>query len=372
VHPFFSPLTPWEASVLLTTLTVGGSDQVGVFAHLAPEPRGRVQEKAQALLAIPAEKRVPLMVRELRELFAARGRRGVERVDPSWIVHYLHGESPRVVATILVGLPPPLVRSVLKRLPQALRKTLPPKDEIAQIAPSVADAVRLLFEARFHPMPTSLASPMRFRDVLHLERLELYHLTRDLGLIELGQAFVAVGRMALLELCRRLPRERAQELIRAVRVASTVDAPDPKSAQRFLSRVVMNFEDTEEFLQKAGLWRLAKGCLLEDEAARLSLAQRLPRKAGQLLGSYIQKAQAWEELTPEVLGRLQDSILVRVVMLSRTGKISAPWAQTPMGYHDAAAAQAAIEAATQRQPSGNTDEMLANLGPETPARPKDD
>jgi len=361
-HPFFAPLNPYEVSLLLTTLTVGGGDQAAtnIFAHLPADSQKRLQEKAGALLNIAADKRVALMVRELRELLATNGHRGIERVDPSWIIHYMKGESPRVVATILVGLPQPQVRSLLKRLPQAVRRSLPPKAEVMALPNVVTDGVRQIFEQRFHPMPQATGGAMAFRDVVHLERAELFHLTRDLGLIELGQAFVSVGKMALAELCRRLPRERAEELVQAVKVASHVDLPDVKSAQRFLSRVVMNFEDTEEFLQKSGLWRLAKACRLEDNGYNMALAQRLPRKAGQLFFLYIAKA-AEMDLTQEILQRLQDSVLTRVKVLSQMGRLGAQYLEQQYQFHDPVAAQAALDAAAAPPEPGSPAETDAVL-----------
>ena len=344
MHPFFAPLSEREVALLLTTLTVGGSDQVGIFQHLPPQTRGRLQEKATALLNISSDKRVPLMVRELKSLLAFNGLRGVERLDPSWIVQGLKGESARVIATVLINLPTPMVRSVLKRLPTAVRKELPPKDEIRQIPDEVILGVRQIFETRFDAMPIPSAGPFTFKDTLHLERIEIFDLMRDLGLVELGQAFVSVGKLALVELCRRLPRDKAEELILAVRSASTVDLPDRKSAQRFLSRVVVNFEDTEEFFQKAGLWRLAKASLLEDNEFRAAFRQRIPRKAGQLFTTYLEKAGEMQELTPEVLQRLQDSVLVRIRQLSKRGAIGSRWQQVEMAFHDPASAELAANA----------------------------
>lgn len=368
MHPFFTPLTPYELALLLTTLTVGGADQVGIFAAMPPESRQRLQEKAGALLQISGDRRVQLMVRELKNALAYNGLRGVERIDPSWIVQGLKGESPRVVATLLLGLPTPVVKSVLRRLPAAVRHELPPKHEIKEIPEDIARAMRQIFEARFHPMPSPTQGPFGFRDVVHLERSELFHLIRDLGLIELGRAFVTVGKMALLELCRRLPRPHAEELIHAVKVASHVDLPDPKSAQRFLSRVVMNFENTEEFLQKAGLWRLAKACLLEDESFRLAMGQRLPRRAAQHLHGYMEKAGEMEDLTPDALQRLQDSVLVRVILLSRQGALNPALAGGAMSYHDTINAERALEeaAALPAPTPMDAPEDVFDGGPERP------
>ena len=183
-------------------------------------------------------------------------------------------------------------------------------------------------------MPQTTGKHFAFRDIIQLDRDDIYKLMRDLGLIELGQAFAAVGRMALAELCRRLPRAKAEELILAVRSASKVDIPDLKTAQRFLSRVVVNFDDTEEFFQKAGLWRIAKGALLEDEVFRAAFRQRLPRSAGELFDTFFDKAGEMEDLTPDMLQRAQDATLRRVQKLAKDGAISPQWRHVELNLHD--------------------------------------
>lgn len=332
MHPFFDPLDTRETMLLLTTL-LAGSEETSVFRHLPVNDRDKMLQKADQLLQLPSEKRVPFMVHELRQAISFRGLRGVEKVDPSWILHGLRGESARVVACVLITLPPPTVRAVLKRLPPGIRKKLPPKHEIKQIPVELVRAIRQIFESRFHEMPEPSPKGFAYRDVVQLEKSDLFRVMRDLGLVELGQAFVAVGKMALAELCRRLPRDKAEELILAVRSASLIDVPDIKNAQRFLSRVVVNFTDSEEFFQKAGLWRMAKASLIEDDAFREGFRQRLPREAGQLFFTYMEKAGEIEELSPEMLQRLQDSVLMRVRELARQGLIEARWSDMQMLFH---------------------------------------
>lgn len=335
MHPFFEPLSDREAMLLLTTLTVGGKDEVGLFERMPPESAQRLREKADALLAIAADKRVAFMVNQMKQAFKQRGLRGVEKVDPSWLIQGLHGEMPRVVAGILVTLPAPVIRAVVQALPPKIRQALPPKDELREVPPEIIRTLRQLFESRFHAMPRASGKAFRFCDIIHLEPEELHQLMRDLGLVELGQAFVAVGKLALAELCRRLPRSKAEELIFAVRRASKLDAPDLKTAQRFLSRVVVNFEDTEEFFQKAGLWRVAKACLIESAEFRAAFQQRVRRDLGELFDTFLEKAGEMDELNEEVLHRLQDAIVVRVKSLSETRVLSPHWAQLDLGLHDA-------------------------------------
>ena len=165
MHPFFAPLDKREAMLLLTTLTVGSGEDIGIFDHLPPDQRSRMREKADALLAIASEKRVPFMVHEIKQALSFKGLRGVERVDPSWILQGLKGENARVVATVLISLPSPTVRSILKRLPSGIRKKLPPKDEIKRIPVDLMRAVRQIFESRFasmpQPSPKGFAFPRR-------------------------------------------------------------------------------------------------------------------------------------------------------------------------------------------------------------------
>jgi hypothetical protein len=174
--------------------------------------------------------------------------------------------------------------------------------------------------------------------------------------------------MALVELCRRLPRSKAEELVEAVRVSSRVDLPDLKSAQRFLSRVVVNFENTEEFFQKAGLWRIAKGALLEQESFARALTQRLPRGPGRVFLNFIQKAKEIGNLDEGVLQRTQDSVLLRIEELSRRGAIGPQWARISKAFHDPAQAEhaASPRRADELTPAGKRVGKPTNQGDDEP------
>ena len=335
MHPFFEPLTHKESMLLLTTLTIGGSDDAQLFQLLPPDSAQRLQEKAQKLLEIPADKRIPFMVKEMKSALNTRGLVGLEMIDPSWLVHELKGESPRVVATILLTVPQPTVRSILRRLPEGIRNSLPPKAEIRQTPKSVVETLRQIFDSRFLPMPTKPSKEFSFSQIIHLDRKDLQKLLYNLGITELGQAFVSVGRQAMAELCRRLPRQQAEALVIETKKESqhALEA-ELRSAQRFLSRVAVNFENTDEFFHKAGIWRMAKSSLLESPQFRSQLIQRLPRDPGLLLKEYIDKALEMDDLTEEILQRFQDSLLLKVRELSQRGDISSEWGEVPYQFHD--------------------------------------
>lgn len=345
VHPFFGTLSIEQTSLLLTSMTVGASEPSAVFATLPQNVRAALEDRAEALRGVAAEQRIAWMVRELKALLLQNGHRGLERVDPTWLVYKLRGERPRVVGILLLTLPPALVRAVLRRLPESVHQALPAKQQLQRVDPVLRDNIRIIFENRFYPMPAPLSSKasVGLEALIHLERTELHILIRALGLIELGQAFASVGRIALVELCRRLSDAHAQELISAVRTASdSGDIPDPRNAQRFLSRVVVNFSKVEEFFQKAGLWRLAKAYHNIAPASQNALAQRLPKAAGQLFLNYLGRTEEVTESSPEKLQALQDSILVQLVLASHKSEISERWKAMDITWHNQQTAQAAL------------------------------
>jgi len=344
--------------LLLTTLTIGGSHETELFS-LLPAPTGqRLQEKAQQLLQISADKRVPFMVREMKQALKSDTSHGLNLVDPSWLAHELKDALPSLIACILLTLPQPTVRSILKRLPENTRESLPPKSNVRQTPEEVLKTLRQLFEKRFTPMPGPMGKELTFPSVIHLHRKELLALTHSLGLLEAGQAFVAVGPMALRELCRRLPRDQTEELIQATRDAAQTDPSELRSAQRFLARSSASFDDSSEFLYRAGLWRLAKSSLPESPLLQTQLSQRLPRDPGLIFLEYVNKMANKEDLTEEVLQRFQDSVLLKVRELSKRGVLSKSWADLPARLHGGP-----VEHNGDHTPA---DDFLNDLGEEDP------
>lgn len=335
MHPFFEPLSPKETMLLLTTLTIGGRDDVHLFDLLAPDVAARLHEKAEKLLEIPAEKRVQFMVKEMKQGLNQSGTPGLEFIDPSWLVHQLQAEPPALIACVLLKLPTPIVKSILKRLPEEIREALPKKKVVREIPSEAEQTIRHLFLNRFEPMPLRPGKPLTFPDLIFIERSELIPLIEGLGMAELGQAFVSVGPLALKEFCRRLPEPMQEELILATTIASKVeDTTELKSAQRFLARAQVNFEEPASFFHTAGLWRLAKSVVREPSLYHHQFAQRLPRGPGLILLDYIEKMKEMEDLTPELIHRFQDSVLLKMRALSERGLINPNWATQSVQLHD--------------------------------------
>jgi flagellar motor switch protein FliG len=336
MHRIFHPLDRRRASLLLTLMTHGGADALPALDFLTDDEQGAIKEKAQALLQIPGDKRALFIAHEFKGLMAETSARGLEAVDPSWIVDALSMESPPVVAAILIGLPNHQLKAVIERLPGELRRRLPPKDAVRQVPAEVVRGIRQTFENRFAPMPTLIGKNFSFRDIVTLEHKELLLLFHSLGLEELAAAFVSVGRYALAELCKRLPREYATELIGAVKEANAQDAMELKSAQRFLGRVLVNYSDAEELSRKAGLYRLSKALVVEDRDYVRAFYQRQPKAIASQLESYLQKVQELAESDDMRARHIQNSVLRRVSALAQKG-IMPRLSDFQFQYHEAGA-----------------------------------
>jgi flagellar motor switch protein FliG len=326
------PLDRRQQTLLLTALSFGGSAGRELLQFLPDEEAELLAEKAQKLDEIPKEKRVPVMVRELKQMMTFRALKGLEGVEPSWLSHGFKGESPRVVAIVLMHMPSSIVKQVVARLPDPVKEAMPSRDELKGVPMELLKLVRARFDAKFASMPLERdVTTLRFRDLVLLTAKELVTVIRHAGADEVACAFLAVGKRALAEFLQRIPPEDAEELLAAVKRADVKDQMELKPARVFLAKVLSSFNNTDELFQKAGLYRLARAISVEDVTFIRQISQRFPRAHGRLLGEYLDRARELG-LDETQVRRLRDQLLDVVVNLSRRGKIEARYGQTTVTY----------------------------------------
>jgi len=339
------PLDRRQQTLLLTALSFAGSQAQELWQFLPDDDAAALQEKAAKLEEIPREKRVTLMIRELKGLMNFRAVKGLDGVEPSWLAAGFKGESPRVIAAVLAYMPSSLSRQIVSRLPENVQRAIPPRDALKTVPMEVIKLVRSRFEQKFIVMPLERElGDMAFGDVVLLTARELITLVRSIGADEIACAFLAVGKRALAEYLSKLPPQDGEELLAAVRRADVKDSMELKSAQTFLGKVLaagppgrggsgavprasanssgVAFANTEELFQKAGLYRLARAVSVEDPVAIRQLVQRFPRAHGRLLLEYLERVRE-RELDDASVRRLRDQILAALVNLSQRGKIDA-------------------------------------------------
>lgn len=326
------PLDRRQQALLLTLLSFGGSGGRELLALLPDEDAELLAEKAQKLEEIPRDKRVPLMVLELKQMMTYRATKGLEGVEPSWLAAGFKGESPRVVAIALMHMPSSLTRQVMALLPPPVREAMPTREELRRVPLPVVKLVRARFDAKFATMPLERdVAELRFRDLVLLSAKELVATVRHVGADEIACAFLVVGKRALAEFLTKLPHDDAEELIAAVKRADLKDQMEIKAARVFLAKVLGAFKSPEELFQKAGLYRLARAISLEDSVFIRQISQRFPRAHGRLLGEYLERVRG-QELDEAQVRRLRDDVLDVVANLSRRGKIGERYGQGPVAY----------------------------------------
>jgi len=353
------PLDRRQQTLLLTTLAFGGSQASDLWQLLPDDQREALTEKQKKLDEVPRDKRVPLMVRELKGLMSFRSVKGLDGVEPSWLAAGFKGESPRVIAAVLLYLPSSLTKQIVARLPEGVQRALPTREEMRGVPLEVVKLVRSRFDAKFIAMPlegdlTSLS----FNNLVLLSAKELVVLIRSIGADEIACAFLAVGKRALAEFLSKLAPQDGEELIAAVRRADVKDGMELKSAQAFLGKVLSGappqqparsgpntgnvsrasgntsgiaFANTDELFQKAGIYRLARAIVIDEAVTTRQVVQRFPRAHGRLLLEYVERVKE-REIDEGQVRRLRDQILEGLVNLSRRGKIDQRFGEVPTQY----------------------------------------
>jgi hypothetical protein len=348
------PLDRRQQTLLLATMAFAGSQARDLFSLLPDDQVAPLLEKVQKLEEIPREKRVPVVIRELKGLMAFRGVKGLDGVEPSWLAAGFKGESPRVIAVALLYLPSSLAKQIVQRLPDHVQRALPSRDDLREVPLDVVKLVRSRFEKKFIAMPLERElTELAFTDVVLLSARELIAVIRNIGADEIACAFLAVGKRALAEFLTKLSPQDSEELIAAVRRADLKDGMELKSAQAFLGKVLTTsppptrgaapvpratgstsgiaFANTDELFQKAGLYRLARALSVEEPRAVQQLVQRFPRAHGRLLLEYMDRVRE-RQLDDAQVRRLRDQIVDVVVNMSRRGKIDARFGAVPARF----------------------------------------
>lgn len=330
----FYPLSPRSTMLLCVIFTQDGQDDLHMLEQMNEDDAFLLQEKAEQILALDGDQRAALVVREMRRQLQFGGLVGLEAIDPSWLLAGLRGEQPRTIGIILSQLSTGARERVLSRLPDAVRERVPSKDDLRNVRVEVMRLVRQRFASRFATMPPPPGEPTHFyfKDVALLKARELLHLVRALGIDQLAAAFHAVGRRKLAELCTRLHRHAAQELVDAFKETELRDAMSFKEANDFMAWLVLGLHPQAgergkdqyqgELFQKAGLFRLANAACAERPEFIRQLAQRIPRAHGKLLAQYVERAHEAGALDEVRLRRLQDLVLLRIEKLAARGEVN--------------------------------------------------
>src|SRR5437867_6342332 len=103
--------------LLLTGVTFGGNESVNAFDHLPPDDAEVRKHRAAEMLQIPREKRIPLLVQEIKRLVTSR-RGDLRTADPEALAALLSKERAALTEIVLKAVPSQLAETVRKYLPR--------------------------------------------------------------------------------------------------------------------------------------------------------------------------------------------------------------------------------------------------------------
>jgi glycosyltransferase involved in cell wall biosynthesis len=176
--------------MLLTAVTFGGQDALPVLGHLPDEEAAVLRHRAERMLEIPRDRRIPLLVQEIKRLVTAR--KG-----------HLWSAEPEALAKLLQQERPVLRELILRALPVALA------DAVRLHLPATAVQVR-------EEVPAGVLGIVRWK----LEGLLQHHDVRVLGL-GAGERWMEE---ALTGLAARYPQKMGMHVGHAERLAHRLEA----------------------------------------------------------------------------------------------------------------------------------------------------
>lgn len=279
MEELFTSLNRRQAMLLLTSVTFGGQESLSALDFLPEEESQLLKHRAQQMLQVPREKRIPLLVQEIKRLVTAR-RGALWAADPQKLAEVLRGERSSVVEMLLRAFP--------ENLAEAVRVYLP--DERVQIKrevrPEVVNILRWKLEEVLERAGARRAH-FKFSDVLLLQSRELLTVCDHLGARALAAALAGLPEAECQAFIDALPPDQRQLCERFVAGA----------AQRRLderdAREVLQSHDaaksSSDAIRSVGAQRLARACLAQSAEFAARLLERYRGEFGQLLGKWVRE-----------------------------------------------------------------------------------
>ncbi|MFL5351351.1 hypothetical protein [Archangium sp.] len=283
MEQFFTSLSKRQTMMLLTAITFGGQEGVAALEHLPEEEAELLQHRAQEILQIPREKRIPLLVQEIKRL--VKDQRGqLWTADPERLAALLKRERAALVEVVLRALPGPLADAVRSHLPSSGKVKL-----AREVRPQVLDVVRWKLEERLS-RETSAQVPFKFTDVLLLQTRELLTVCDRLGARVLGPALAGLSDTDREPAFAVLPPHLRQLATRAVTANAPRKLPEEESREQL--EQYGGLENLAGAIRGAGVHRLARASVAQSAEFSARLVEKHRGDFGQLLMKWVREERA--------------------------------------------------------------------------------
>jgi hypothetical protein len=307
---FFTGLTKRQAMLLLTAVTFGGHEGVEAFEQLPEDERDVLRDRAQQILAIPRDKRVPFLVQEIKRFITGRKSDDLRAVDPKRLAEALAQERPAVIEIILRALPAAVASQARTAMAQpvvALSK---------EVRADVLAVIRWKFEERLVEILPERAS-FSVSDLLVLAPRDILCLSDALGASVLAPALAALPTEERETMLKGFPPDQRQLAAKAASAAAAGKKLAPEAARKVLSSASEG-TDARAAVRTAGLRRIARACVNRSGEFASRLVERhrgdLGRQLAQLVTDERQAGRRGDDgATAEIIAALE-SLATRSVI----------------------------------------------------------
>ncbi|WP_338867511.1 hypothetical protein [Myxococcus stipitatus] len=287
---FFTSLSKRQSMLLLTAVTFGGQECLGAMEHLPAEEGDLLRHRAQELLQIPRDKRIPALVQEIKRL--VKDRRGqLWGAEPERLAALLQRERGALMEIVLRALPAGLAEAVRAHLPPTRVKLT------REVRPQVLDIVRWkLEETLARESGASQSAGFKFADVLMLQQRELLTVCDRLGARVLGPALAGLPdaeREALLE---SLPPDL--KLLASKSVAANAPRKLPEEDARAQLELHDGLTNPAGSIRSAGVQRLARACVAQSPEFAARMLEKYRGEFGGLIAKWVRE----ERIRPTARG----------------------------------------------------------------------
>jgi flagellar motor switch protein FliG len=275
VEQFFASLSKRQTMLLLTSLAFGGSDAIGSYEHLSVDEEELLKHRAQSLLQIPRDKRIPLVIQEIKRLVTAR-RRQLANADPKRLAALLSKERGALIEVVLRALP--------SELADACRAELGPRPTVKlarEVRPDILSIVRWKLEEGLKRGAPQVGT-FRFTDLIMMPPREILSICDRMGARVLATTVAGLGDSERDEFLAKLPPDQRSLAAKAAEAgrARRLTEGDAKTVLEIHGAL----ENPSVGLRSAGAQRVMRAAVAQGP----EFAQRLTeRHAGHELGKLL-------------------------------------------------------------------------------------
>ncbi|NNC09026.1 hypothetical protein HJC10_40160, partial [Corallococcus exiguus] len=280
---FFTSLSKRQTMMLLTAVTFGGQESMAALEHLPDEEGALLRHRAQEILQIPREKRLPAVVQELKRLM--KDRRGqLWTGDPERLAALLQRERGALVEVALRALPGNMAEAVRGHLPPSRVKLT------REVRPQVLDIIRWKLEEALSREAAGQSAGFKFADVLNLQTRELLTVSDRLGARVLGPALAGLPEDELNGLMESLPPDLFQLMSKSV--AANAPRKLPEEDARAQINLHEGFNRLAGAIRSAGVQRLARACVAQSPEFAARMLEKHRGEFGHLVAKWVREERS--------------------------------------------------------------------------------